>query len=195
MYCREYAFRACLHVLFCVWLVETVHNFAPFALHPWRIGGSLVVMVRVPSFWIVTPWLLGQKIAVYPFSDILFMLMSDFLSPGSMSASLAFESSWSNGSCVLLVDCNFESSGINNTSIRDGPVFGSFRSSLMKWDVAPESMMMFCWSRRHLVARRLSTLHVRLFDVGFCIVAGCCFMLFISSSSCSSLLFLSSGAQ
>ena len=65
----------------------------------------------------------------------------------------------------------------------------------MKWDVAPESMMMFCWSRRRLVARRLSTLIVHLFNFGFCIMAGCCCMLFISSSSCSSLLFLSSGAQ
>ena len=118
---REYAFRACLRVLFCVWLVHTVLNSAPFALHPWRTGGSLVVMVRVPSLWIVTPWLPCQKIDVYLFSDILFTLMSYFLSPGSMSASLTFGSSWSNGSCVLLVDCNFESSG-RNTSICDGPV-------------------------------------------------------------------------
>ena len=156
---REYAFRACLSVLFCVCLVETVHNFAPFALHPWRTGGSLVVMVRVPSLWIVTPWLPGQKIVVYPFSEILFtlmsdflspgsisalfMLMSDFLSPGSISASLAFESNWSNGSWVLLDDCSFEPSG-RNTSICDGPVFGRFKSLLMKWDVAPKSMMMYC---------------------------------------------------
>ncbi len=56
---RKYAFKACLCVQFCVWLVDTVHNFTPFALHLSRTeGGSLVVMVRVPFLWIVTPWLL-----------------------------------------------------------------------------------------------------------------------------------------
>jgi hypothetical protein len=73
----------------------------------------------------------GQKIVVYPFSDILFTLNSDFVSPGSMLASLTSGDNCSNGGCVLLVACNVESSG-TYTVIWAVPVFGKFDSSLMK---------------------------------------------------------------
>jgi hypothetical protein len=81
--------------------------------------------------WIVTPSSTGRNIVVYPFSAILFMLNSDFVSPGSMLASLALDDNCSKGSYVLLVACSVESSS-RYTLIWDGPVFGKFNSSLMK---------------------------------------------------------------
>ena len=90
---------------------DTVHNSAPLFLHPWSMGGLLIVIVSVPFLWIITPLSPGLNIVVYPFSAILFMLRSDFVSPGSMLASLASDDSCLNGSCVLLVACNVESSG------------------------------------------------------------------------------------
>ncbi len=86
---RLYAFNITSWVLFVSW-VNTAHNFSQFALHPWSMGGSLVILVRVPSLWIVTPWSPGRKTVVYSFFGILFTLRSDFVSPGSKSASLAF---------------------------------------------------------------------------------------------------------
>jgi hypothetical protein len=68
------------------------------------MGGLLAVMVSVPSLWIVMPWSPGRKTVVYLFSEIVFTLMSDFVSPGSMLASLAFGLSYSKGSWVLLDD-------------------------------------------------------------------------------------------
>ena len=34
---------------------DIVHNFAPFFLHPWRMGGSVVVTETVPCLGTVTP--------------------------------------------------------------------------------------------------------------------------------------------
>ena len=89
----------------------TVHSFSPFFLHPWRTGGSLIVIVSVPFLCIVTPLLPGLNIVVYPCSAILFTFNSDFANPGSMWASLASADSCSKGSCVLLVAFSVESSG------------------------------------------------------------------------------------
>ncbi len=43
------------------WLsgVDIVHNFASFDFPHVRTGGSLVVILMVPSLWIVTPSSLG----------------------------------------------------------------------------------------------------------------------------------------
>ncbi len=126
----SYMFATISHSL-SVAAADTVHNFAPFFLHPWSTGGSLVVIVSAPFLWIVTPSLPGRNIVVYPFSAIFFMLNSDFVSPGSMLASLASDDNCSKGSCVLLVACSVELSS-RYTVIWDGPVFGKFNSSLMK---------------------------------------------------------------
>ncbi len=126
----SYMFAIFLHSL-SVAAADTVHKFAPFFLHPWSTGGSLVVIVSVPYLWIVTPSLPGQNIVVYPFFAILFTLNSDFVSPGSMLASLASDDDCSKGSCVLLVACSVESSG-RYTVVWDGPVSGKLNSSLMK---------------------------------------------------------------
>ena len=67
---------------------DIVHNFAPCDLHPWRMGGSVVVIVTVPDLWIVSPSSPGWKILVYPSSANLLTLTSGAFSPGRMSASL-----------------------------------------------------------------------------------------------------------
>ncbi len=126
----SYTFATFLHSL-SVAAADTVHNFAPFFLHHWSLGGSLIVIVSVLFLWIVTPSSPGQNIVVNPFSAILFTLNSNFVSPGSMLASLASDDNCSKGSCVLLVACSVESSG-RYTVIWDGPVSGKFNSSLMK---------------------------------------------------------------
>jgi hypothetical protein len=98
--------------------VDIVHSFAPLFLHPWSTGGLLVIMVSVPSLWIVTPMLPGLKIVVYPFSTILLTLKSDFVSLGIMLASLALVHNCLNGSCVMLVACSVELSGRNTVILR-----------------------------------------------------------------------------
>ncbi len=123
-----FATLSCSGFISCV---DIFHSFSPLFLHPWSTGGSLVIMVSVPSLWIVTPLLPGLKIVVYSFSAILFMLKSDFVSSGIMLASLALVDDCSNGSCVVLVACSVELSGRNNV-IRDRPVLGKFSSLLMK---------------------------------------------------------------
>jgi hypothetical protein len=122
-------FAASSHLMLGVCIV-TVHKFAPFLLHPWSMGGLDVIIVSVPFLWIITPSLPGLNIVVYPFSAILFTLKSDFFSPGSMLASLAFVDSCRNGSCVVLVACNVELSG-RYTLLWERPVLGKFKSSLM----------------------------------------------------------------
>ncbi len=126
----SYTFATILHSL-SVAAADAVHNFAPFFLHPWSMGGSLVVIVSVPFLWILTPSSPGQNIVVYPFSAILFTLNSDFVSPGSMLASLASDDNCLKRSCVVLVACSVELSG-RYTVIWDGPVSGKFNSSFMK---------------------------------------------------------------
>jgi hypothetical protein len=76
------------------------------------------------------------------------------------------------------------------TSLLDFPSDGKFSSLLMKWEVAPELMMIFC-------SHRLAIRHVHLFVFDVAIV-GADLITFDSSSSDSflSLLLLSlSGAQ
>ncbi len=86
---------------FFVSSADIVHNFAPFDLHPWRMGGSAVVMEIVPGLWIVTPFSPGWTTVVYPPLAILFTLTSGVLSPDRMSASLALLVNCSKGSSVL----------------------------------------------------------------------------------------------
>ncbi len=71
-----FATPLCSGSISCVYIV---HSFAPLFLHPWSTGGLLIVMVSVPSLWIVTPLLPDLKTVVYPFSAILFTLKSDLL--------------------------------------------------------------------------------------------------------------------
>ncbi len=95
---RSYALFACS--LF-VSSADTLHNFASFDLHPWRLGGSVIVMEIVPGLWTVTPFSPGWKTVVYPSLAILLTLTSGVLSPGRMSASLALLVDCSKGSLVL----------------------------------------------------------------------------------------------
>ncbi len=44
---RSYTLLACSFVASSS--ANTVHNFAPFALRPWRTGGYVAVMVSVPG--------------------------------------------------------------------------------------------------------------------------------------------------
>ena len=90
---------------------DTVQSISPFFIHPWSTGGLLVVIVSVPILWNMTPSLPGQNMVVYPFSAILFTLMSDLVRPGSMFAFLASDDSCSNGSCIVLVYLSVELSG------------------------------------------------------------------------------------
>ncbi len=59
-------------------------------LHPWRMGGSVVVMDTVPCLCTVTPSSPGWNIIVYPSSAILLTLTTGVFNPGRISASLAF---------------------------------------------------------------------------------------------------------
>jgi hypothetical protein len=123
----------------------------------------------------LTPSLLGWNIVVYPSSDILFTLRRDCLSPGNASASLAASHNCLNGSLVLLDVLSFELSG-RNTYLLDNPSDGRSRSSLMKWDVAPELMIILC---SLLLASHL----IKLFDFGFVVVVIESNMFIFSSSS------------
>ena len=93
----------------------------------------------------MTPLSPGQKMVVYPFSAILFTLMSDLVNPDSMFTFLAFADSCSNGSCVVPLALSVELYGRYTVS-SDGPVRGKFSSSVTKCDVALESIMMRCSS-------------------------------------------------
>jgi hypothetical protein len=100
------------------------------------------VMVTMPSLWIMTPSSPGWNIVGHLSSAILFTLRNDRLSPGRMSASLAALVSCLKGSFVLVDVCNLVLLG-RYTSLLDFPSDGKFCSLLMKWEVAPESMMIF----------------------------------------------------
>ena len=52
---RSYTVLTCS--IFSSSSADTVHNFSPFALHPWRTGGSVVVMVIVSDLCTVTPFI------------------------------------------------------------------------------------------------------------------------------------------
>ena len=94
---RSYTLLTCSFV--GVLSANTVHNISPFSLHPWRTGGSDVVMVIVPGLWIVAPRSPGWKTVVYPSLAILFTLINGVFRPGRMSAALAvLLSCWSGNS-------------------------------------------------------------------------------------------------
>ena len=190
----EYAFATCSFGLFAfVHPVEIVQSFSPLFLFPLRTGGALVVIFRVPGSCIVAPSVPGWNMVVYPFSTILFMLIKDHLRPGVISASLALGTIWLNCRVALPDNLSFESFG-RNTSIRDGPVFGKFRPSLTKCDVAQESIIIVCLHCFFFSCCR-SILLVHLF-VLCCVgsTVGFTPAMLISSSSFS-LLLSSSGAQ
>ncbi len=64
----------CMHLIFlhshcsCLGLILSI----TFLRLLCSMGGLLVVMVSVPSLWIVMPWLPGRNTVVYPFSNSLF---------------------------------------------------------------------------------------------------------------------------
>jgi hypothetical protein len=101
-------------------------------------------MVSVPDLWMVTPLFHSWKIVVYPFSAILLTLRRDFLSPGSMWASLASLDSCSNGKKVLSEVWSVELSG-RYTLIFNAPVLGKSSLSLMKLDLVAE-LIIICFS-------------------------------------------------
>jgi hypothetical protein len=106
-----------------------------------------------------------------------------------MSASLAALVSCLKGSFVLVDVRNLVLSG-RYTSLLDFPSDGKFSSSLMKWEVAPELMMIFC-------SCRFAMRCVHLFVFGIVVVCAN-FITFASSSysdSFSLSLSLLSGAQ
>ena len=154
---------------------DIIHNFAPFDLHPWRTGGSVVVIEMVPCLCTVTPSSLGWNIVVYPSSDILLMLTSGVFSPGRMSASLAFWLSCLSGSSVRYVACSLVLPG-KYTSLFDFPFFGKSVSSGTKFEVASESIINF-------IARLLSIQRIHLLPFAFAID---CFVSIILICSCSS---------
>ena len=88
---------------------DTVHCVYPIFLHPWSIGGSLILIVNVLFLWNVTPSSPGLNMVVYPLSANMFMLISDLVRPGSMFAFLASDDSCSNGSALcwlpLVLSC------------------------------------------------------------------------------------------
>ncbi len=96
---RSYTLFA--HSFLILFSAKTVHNFAPFDLHPWRMGGLIIVFVIMPGLWIVTPVSPGWNTVVYPSLANLFMLMRSVLSPGKMSVSLALLVNCLKGSLVL----------------------------------------------------------------------------------------------
>jgi hypothetical protein len=57
-----YALFACS--IFFPFSAVIVYSFAPFDLHPWRIGGSVLVMVSVPGLCTVAPCSPGWNIVV-----------------------------------------------------------------------------------------------------------------------------------
>ncbi len=81
---------------FCSWLVacvDSVHSLSSFWLHPWSTRDAFVIMVSMIALCVVTPLSPGLNIVVYLFSDILLMLTSDFMRPGSILASLSLVNS------------------------------------------------------------------------------------------------------
>ncbi len=127
---------------------------------------------------------------MYPISAILLTLRRDSLSPGSMWASLASFDNCSNGNKVLSKVWSVELSG-KYTLIFDVPVLGKSSLSLMKLDVAAESIII-CFSM--LFVLLVSTLHVHLF-VLICCVALVLIILISSSDWLLSHSSISSGAQ
>jgi hypothetical protein len=104
-----------------------------------------------------------------------------------MSASLADLVSCLKGSFVLVDTCNLVLLG-RYTSLLGFSSDGKFSSLLMKWEVAPELMMIFC-------SCHLAMHCVHLFVLGV-VVVGADFITFYSSSSDSFLSLSSlSGAQ
>ncbi len=79
---------------------DIIQSFAAFDFLPLSTGGSLVVMMIVPSLWIVTPSSPGWNIVVYPSSSILLTHRRDCFSPVNATASLAVLVGVSNGSLV-----------------------------------------------------------------------------------------------
>ena len=127
------------------------------------------------------------SLVVYPSLDILFTLINDRLSPGRMSASLAPSDSWVKGSLVLVDVLSFVSSG-RYTVLNDFLPLGKFMSSLMKCDVAPESITNF-------ICFRLSIHRVHLVDLVCAIDCVVVMWLICSMSSSFSSVSSLSGAQ
>jgi hypothetical protein len=94
---RSYTLFACSFLV--LFSADTVNNFAPFHLHPWRMRGLVIAIV--PGLWIVTPVSPGWNTVVYPSLANLFTLTRGVLSPGKMSASLALLINCSKGLPVL----------------------------------------------------------------------------------------------
>ena len=154
---------------------DIVQSFSAFGFLPLSTGGSLVVMVIVPSLWILTLSSPGWNIVVYPSSDILLTLRRDPFSPGNTSASLAALVSVSNGSLVRQNVLRLALFG-RYTSLLNALSVGKFKSLLMKCDVALEWMIILCSCR---LAMRL----VHLFDFCSVVVAVDLIMLISSFSS------------
>ncbi len=89
------------HSFFVLFSADTIYNFAPFDLHPWRMGRLGVIILIMPGLWTVTPVSPGWKTVVYPSLAILFTLTRGVLSPGRRSVSLALLVNCSKGSSVL----------------------------------------------------------------------------------------------
>ena len=71
------------------------------------------------------------------------MLRRDFLSPGRLSAFLAASDSCLNESLVPVDVLSWLLSG-RNTVLLDAHSTSKYNSSLMKWDVPPQSMIILC---------------------------------------------------
>ncbi len=135
----------------------------------------------------LTPSSPGWNIVVYPSSAILFTLRRDCLSPGNISPSLAASNNCSNGSLALCDVLSFELAG-RITSLLDTPSASKSRSLLMKWDVAPESMIMLC-------CLLLASCLIHLFDLGIVVAFVESNMFIFSSCSLFSSLSSFSGVQ
>jgi hypothetical protein len=107
------------------------------------------------------------------------MLRRDLLSSGWLSASLAALDSCLNGSLVWVDVLSRLLSG-RNTVLLDAPSTIKCNSSLMKWDVASESII--------ILSSYWSICHVHLFDFFSAFTGNDCTIL----TSSSSLLILSS---
>ncbi len=168
-----YALCADSFCVFCLTLTD--HN--PFDLHPVSIGCSAVLIMRVPCFWTVTPWVQGWNIVVYPSFAILLMLSSGRLSPGSMSALCAVCVRLSKGSIVFCDACRVVSSR-RYIVFCDGPRLGRRSvSSVTKCDIVPKLMIIFC--SFHLVTRLVNLFPFNFVDVFW-------IMLIVSFFDCSS---------
>lgn len=182
----EYAFATSSFGLFSfVHPVEIIQSLSPLFLFPLRTGGAVVVIVRVPGSCIVAPSVPGWNMVVYPFSAILLMLIRDLVRPGIISATLALGTIRVSGKFIFPEDLRFELFG-RITSIWDGPVFGKFKPSLTKCDVAPESNIIFC-SCLFSCRRSIRLVHLFVFGRVCCVVEGTSAMFNFSSSYSSSL--------